>query len=46
MTEDILKGVGQLEGVNIAESELDVRIDNELRQTQNLSTQVEGVSEA
>ena len=45
VTEDILQCIGQLERVDISETELHVRIDNQLRQTQNFSAQMEGVSE-
>ena len=34
-----------LEGVDVAETILDMAIDDELRQTQNLTTQVERVAE-
>ena len=43
--EDILKGIRELEGVNIAKPVLDMGIDNELRQAQNFSTQVESIPE-
>jgi hypothetical protein len=42
---DVLKGIRELEGVNIAKPVLDMGIDDELRQAQNFSTQVKSVSE-
>lgn len=45
VSEDVLKSVGELEGVDIAQAELDVGVDDKLRQAQDLATQVEGVSE-
>ena len=45
MCEDVLDSVGKLERVNVTETELNVRIDDQLRQAENLTTQVEGVSE-
>ena len=46
MREDVLKRIGELEGVDVAQTELHVCVDHELRQAKNLATQVEGVSEA
>ena len=46
MSEDVLDGIGKLEGIDIAETVLDVGIHNKLGQTKNFSTQVEGISEA
>ena len=43
MSEDILKGIRKWEGIHISESELDMRIDDELGQTQNFTAQVEGI---
>ena len=45
MRENVLNGIGKLEGINIAKSELDVRIDHELCQAKNFAAQVEGISE-
>ena len=45
MTEDVLERIGQLEGVDVSETELHMRIDNQLRQTQDFSAQVECISE-
>ncbi|SRR6266436_376514 len=42
---NILKGVRELEGVNIAEPVLDMRINDKLRQAENFSTQVESIPE-
>jgi len=36
--ENILQGIRQLEGINIAEAVLDMGINDELRQTKNFST--------
>ena len=36
--EDVLNGVGELEGVNIAETELNVSVDDELGETKNFTT--------
>lgn len=41
----ILKGIRELEGVNIAKTVLDMGIDDQLRQTKNFSTQVESIPE-
>ena len=45
MREDVLKRVGELEGVHVTETELHMGVDDKLRQAENLATQVEGVSE-
>ena len=45
MREDVLERIGQLEGIDVAEAILHVRIDDKLCETQNLTAQVEGVSE-
>ena len=44
--EDVLQPVGELVGVHVAEAVLDVRVDDELREAQDLTAQVEGVTEA
>jgi hypothetical protein len=44
--EDVLKSIGQLEGINIAEAELDIRVHNQLRETKNFTAKMEGVSES
>lgn len=41
-----LETVGELEGVDVAEAVLDVRVDDELGEAEDLATEVEGVSEA
>jgi hypothetical protein len=46
MREDILQRVGKLERVDIPEPELDMRIHNELGESQDFSAQMEGISEA
>ena len=45
MCKDVLQGVGELEGVDVAEAVLDVRVDDELGEAQDFAAQVEGVSE-
>jgi pyrimidine operon attenuation protein/uracil phosphoribosyltransferase len=45
VTEDVLESVRKLEGVDVTETELDMRVDNELSQPQNLTTEMESVSE-
>ena len=44
MGEDILNCIGELEGVDVSETILNVGIDNEFGQAKNFSTQVERVS--
>lgn len=46
MSEHVLQSIGELERIDIAQSELDVRVDNELRKTKDFSTQMERVSES
>src|SRR5699024_535451 len=46
MVECVENAVGQLEGINVAQAVLDLRIDDKLSQSQNLSHQVERVSES
>ena len=46
MCEDVLDGIGKLEGVDISEAILDMGVNNELGQTKDFSAQVERVSEA
>jgi hypothetical protein len=41
----VLQSIGELESVYITKSELNMRVDNELGQSKNLSTEMEGVSE-
>lgn len=43
--EDVLEAVGELEGVDVAEAEVDVGVDDELREPEDLATQMEGVTE-
>ena len=45
MRKGILKGICELKGVNIAKPVLDMGINDELRQAQNFSTQVESIPE-
>ena len=46
MTEDVLQCIGQLERVDVAKTELHVRIDDQLRETEDFSAQVESISES
>ena len=46
MCEDVLQSIGKLEGVNIAETELDVRVNRKFDETKNFTTKMERVSEA
>jgi len=46
MSEDVLDGIGKLEGIDISETVLDVGVNDELSQTKDFSAQVESVSEA
>jgi len=41
VSENIMKTVRQLEGVHVVKAILNVRIHDQLRQTQNLATQME-----
>jgi hypothetical protein len=43
--ERVLKTIGKLESIDIAETVLDVRVDHELAETQDLANKMEGVSE-
>ena len=45
MSKCVLKGICELECVDISEMELDMRIDNKLRKAQNFSAQIECISE-
>ena len=45
MSKDVLQCIGELERVDVSKSELDVCVDDELRQPKNFTAQVEGVSE-
>ena len=38
MREDVLERIGELEGVDVAQTELHVCVDHELRQTKDLTT--------
>ena len=46
VSEEILQPVRKLESVDVTKSELDVGVDDELGQSQDFSTKVEGVSES
>ena len=42
--EDVLKGIGKLESVNITQTILDMCIDHKLGETQDFTTKMESVS--
>jgi hypothetical protein len=42
----VLQSIGELEGIDVTETELNMGVDNELGETQDFSTQMESVSEA
>jgi len=44
MSEDVLDGIGKLKSIHISETVLNVGVNNELGQTKDFSTQVEGIS--
>ena len=44
--EQVLQSIRKLESIDVSKSELDVRVDDELGQPQDFSTQVEGVSKS
>ena len=46
MSKDVLQCIGELERVDVSKSELDVCVDDELRQTEDFTAQMEGISEA
>jgi hypothetical protein len=45
MRKDILQSIRKLESIDVAETELNMRIHDEFRKAEDLATQVEGVSE-
>ena len=45
MSKHILQTISQLEGVHITQSVLHMTVNHQLRQTQNLTTQVESIPE-
>ena len=46
VSESELKTIGELESVDVSESILNVRVDDEFRESKDFSTQVESVSES
>jgi hypothetical protein len=46
MGEDVLKSIGELERVDVPQPELDVRVDDQLGESKDFTTQVEGVPES
>jgi len=46
VSESELKTIGKLESIDVSESVLNVRVDDEFRETEDFSTQVESVSES
>lgn len=45
VSEDVLQAVGELEGVDVVQAILHVRVDDEFGESQDLAAQVEGVAE-
>mmetsp|Transcript_31758 Transcript_31758/g.36107 ORF Transcript_31758/g.36107 Transcript_31758/m.36107 type:complete len:278 (-) Transcript_31758:415-1248(-) len=45
MCENILQTVSKLEGIDVTQPILDIRVDNQFHETQDFSTQMEGVTE-
>jgi hypothetical protein len=45
VSKDVLDSISKLEGIHIAQSELNMSINDELSKTQNLSTKMESVAE-
>ena len=43
--ENVLKAISQLEGIDVVETVLDVGVDDQLRQTQNFTAEMESISE-
>jgi hypothetical protein len=46
VSEDILQCISELESIDIAETELDMSIDDELSEAKNFTTQMESISKA
>lgn len=46
VSEDVVETIGELIGINVGEAILNVRINDELGQAENLTTQVEGIPKA
>ena len=46
MGEDVLQRIGQLKGVHVAETKLDVCIDDEFGEAKDLATKMESISKA
>lgn len=46
MREDVLQGVRELESVDISETELDVRVDDQLSETEDFTTKMESIAES
>ena len=42
---DVLDSIGELEGIDVAQTELDMSIDDELGETEDFTTKMERVSE-
>lgn len=46
MRKNVLQRISKLEGIDIPQSELDMRIDDEFRKTQDFTTEMERISES
>lgn len=46
VVESVENAIGKLESIDIAETVLDLRVDNELGQAENLAHEMEGIAEA
>lgn len=46
VVESVENAIGELESIDIAETVLDLRVDNELGQAENLAHEMEGIAEA
>lgn len=46
MSEDVLKGIGKLERIDVSEAKLNVRVHDQFGKTQNFTTKMECVSES
>jgi hypothetical protein len=46
MCEDVLKSVRKLEGIHVAQTELDVGVDDEFGKAKDFSTKMERISES
>jgi hypothetical protein len=45
VSKDVLKCVGELEGIHITKTELNMGVDNQFGEPKDFTTQMEGISE-